>query len=397
MADISNLIGNEMTATIARPEEPRSQGGTVEVTVIDTDVHVEPRSFEQIVSYMSPPWRDRAISDRVPFRRPTFATLEGGGRGDSIPDDGSFLGSDPEMAGRQLFVDDPMDYAILLPWSFRGFTVDPLLDTALSAAANDWAADTWLSKYNTENRYIGSITVSVEDPVGAAREIERWAGDPRFKQVAITHYGPRPFGHPMYAPIWEAAARHNLPVAIHFRGGATQPLGWTPTGTLQYFVEYHSLIAPLAYAAHMVSFICNGVFDRHPNLKVLFIEGGFLWHQPVLDRLERHWKRTSHELAAKKTPREYIRDHFRFATQPIEESITHPDRIATLFEQANAAKLLMFSSDWPHYDFDPPSKALPRSLEPEIRKRILCENAREIYNLPKTRPADRFDLEAGRK
>jgi len=368
----------------------------VEVTVIDTDVHVEPKSFEELIPYLDAPWRDMPnLIDSVPFSRSTYKTLDGGGRKDAYPEVGD-IGSCPDMVGQQMFVDDPTDYAILLPWSFRGFTTDPKLDTALAGAVNAWLADTWVGRYNAENRYVGSISISVDDPIGAVREIERWGDHPGFRQVMIGHYGPRPFGHPMYDPIWAAAAKYNLPVSMHFRGGATQPLGWTSTGPLQYFVEYHSLIAPMAYATHMASWICNGVLDRHPNLKFLFVEGGFLWYQPIIDRMERHWGKTAKELGLKRTPREYVRDHFRFATQPIEEN-TDPHKIAELYEQANAAELVMFSSDYPHYDYDPPSKALPRSLDPYTRKRIMSENARLVYDLPKTRPIDRFDRAGGAK
>jgi uncharacterized protein len=382
------------TTTVPPPASLESRVRPLEIQVIDTDVHVEPRAFEELIPYLNAPWRDRAIKDRVPFRRPGFTTFDGGARKDAKPEEGD-TGSDPELVGQQLFVDDPIDYAILLPWSFRGLTVDPALDTALAGAVNRWLADTWLSKYNTEGRYIGSITVAVDEPLAAATEIEKWAEHPGFRQVMISHYGPRPFGHPMYDPIWAAAARHRLPVSVHFRGGATQPLGWTATGPLQYFVEYHSLVAPMAYATHMASWICNGVLDRHPEMKVLFLEGGFLWYRPFIDRLERHWRMTGQELSARKTPMQYVRDHFRFASQPIEES-PDPRQIATLFEEANAAELLMFSSDYPHYDYDPPSRALPRSLGGEVRKRIMSENARKFFDLPKTRPADRFDRAAGR-
>lgn len=361
----------------------------IEVRVVDTDVHIEPRSFEELMEYIEAPWRDRYIKDRVPFRRAGFTTFDVAGRMDAYPTTGD-LGSDPEMVERHMFTDEHTDYCILLPNSIRGFTVDPRLDTALSAAVNAWLAATWLSKYRVGDRYVGSISVSVEDPIGAVREIEKWADRPDFRQVAISHYGPRPFGHPMYDEIWAACARHDLPVSIHFKGGATQPLGWTSTGPLQYFVEYHSLIAPMAYAAHVASFICNGVLDRHPNLQFMFLEGGFLWHRSFIDRMERHWARTSAELETAKTPIQYIRDHFRFATQPIEEA-TEPQKIADLFEESDAENLLMFSSDYPHYDYDPPSKALPRGMSAAAKRKILAGNALDFFKLPSTRAADRFD------
>ena len=384
------------TTALDRPNAPANLPDMVAIQVVDTDVHVEPRSFDELLSYMDAPWRDRFnLSARVPFRRAGFTTFDVAGRMDAYPKVGD-LGSDPDMVAKHMFVDEKTDYAMLLPWSLRGYTVDPALDTALAGAVNRWLADTWLSKYNAENRYVGSISVSVEDPVGAVREIEKWAGHPGFRQVQMSHYGPRPFGHPMYDAIWEAAARHRLPISIHFKGGATQPLGWTSTGPLQYFVEYHSLIAPMAYATHMASFICNGVLDRHPELKFLFLEGGFLWCQPFVDRMQRHWQKTSQEFPTRKTPLQYLRDHFRFATQPIEEA-EDPQHIVDLFEEAHAGDLLMFSSDYPHYDYDPPSKALPRSMDATMKKKILAGNALDFFDLPRTRPTDRFDLMGGRR
>lgn len=379
-----------MTTAIV-PDQHKAGQHDVPVKLIDTDVHVEPRKFEDLIPYMSKQWHDRAIGLRVPEGRPTFTTLDGGIRKDSFPEKGD-VGSDRELVEKQMFIEVPTDYAILLPLSYRGYTVDPQLDTEISRAVNTWLSESWLGEWNDHGRNVGSISVSVEDPLGAAAEIDKWGADPRFRQVKINHYGPRPMGHPMYDPIWEAAARYDLPIGMHFGAGSTQPLGWTATGPLQFFIEYHSLIAPMAYMSHMASWICNGVLDRHPRMKVIFIEGGFLWHRPFIDRLERHWERTALEFDAAKTPREYLRDHFRFASQPIEESDT-PEKITQLFNEADAAHLLCFASDYPHYDYDHPARALPRGLDAETTRRIFAENARELYDLPATRPVDRLDAQ----
>lgn len=377
-----------MSTVIERERHDTGQS-EVPVKLIDCDVHVEPRKFEDLIPYMPKEWHGRNVGMRVPEGRPTFTTLDGGIRRDSFPENGD-VGSDRELVEKQMFVDVKTDFALLLPLSYRGYTVDPHLDSALSSAVNTWLSETWLGEWNDHGRHVGSISVSVEDPIGAAKEIDKWGPDPRFRQVKILHYGPRPMGHPMYDPIWEAAARYNLPIGMHFGAGSTQPLGWTATGPLQFFIEYHSLIAPMAYMSHMASWICNGVLDRHPKMKVIFIEGGFLWYRPFIDRMEQHWDRTGTEFPASKRPIEYVRDHFRFASQPIEESDT-PEKIARMFDEADAAHLLCFASDYPHYDYDHPGRALPRGLDAETKHRIYAENAREMYDLPATRPADRFD------
>jgi predicted TIM-barrel fold metal-dependent hydrolase len=45
-----------------------------------------------------------------------------------------------------------------------------------------------------------------------------------------------------------------------------------------------------------------------------------------------------------------------------------------------AEQTLMFSSDYPHWDGDSPTKGLPR-LEPALRDRIMWQTAAELYNL----------------
>jgi predicted TIM-barrel fold metal-dependent hydrolase len=40
---------------------------------------------------------------------------------------------------------------------------------------------------------------------------------------------------------------------------------------------------------------------------------------------------------------------------------------------------LLIATDYPHWDFDDPSFALPRSLPLETRRAICSENARKVY------------------
>lgn len=80
-----------------------------------------------------------------------------------------------------------------------------------------------------------------------------------------------------------------------------------------------------------------------------------------------------------KEPSKYLVDHVRLTSQPIErpESNQH---LINILEAMDAERLLMFSSDYPHWDFDSPTHAFPR-LSPELRSRIFKENARQFYGL----------------
>ncbi len=418
---------------------------TVPVTLIDCDTHVIMRSPDEIADYLDEPWRSRLFDPQAraaaatkrtkpsivettpaqdgqparryvhaaPFEHAAFGAHAAKGvkagylpfgngsragyfpygdgqRLDAYPESGGPAGSDPDTARKHLFVEMGVDYPLLLPTVFE-YGVDPDLNAAFCAATNRWLADTWLTKHNAEGRFLGAIFVSFDDPARAAREIETWAGHPGFRQVLIHHLSDRPLGHPIYDPIWEAASRHGLPVAMHFGSMGGAQSGVTPAGPFPTYVDYHSVSTPLTYSAHIVSWICNGTFDRFPELRFVMVEGGFLWHRPILARLANHWSRTSAELPAKaKDPFVYVLEHIRFCTQPIEES-PQPKDAAVMFEMSGADRVLLFSSDYPHYDFDDPLRAIPPHVSDATRRRVMSENARELYNLPTERPRDRFD------
>lgn len=362
----------------------------VPVRIVDCDVHLTPTSPDIFIGYMSEPWRSQMIRRRLKGgEREAYSQYWNARRLDSIPSDGTPAGSDPQLVRRQLFRDADIDLAVVLP-SVR-MLVDPALNAASSAAYNRWMSETWLGDWNHDGRFFGSISVTVDDPAAAVREIHQWADHPYFKQLIIGHHSDRPIGQPQYEEIWKAAAEHNLPVAMHFTGHGAQALGFTPVGRFLRYVDYHSVAFPLTYSAHLVSLICSGVFDRYRDLRFVFVEGGFLWHRPMLNRLARHWDLLRTELDVRRDPLDYVRDHVRFTSQPIEES-TEPREVARLMELFDADRVLMFSSDYPHFDFDDPKRAMPPGLDRTVRDRVMAGNAVELYDLPSSRPVVADDV-----
>jgi len=83
-----------------------------------------------------------------------------------------------------------------------------------------------------------------------------------------------------------------------------------------------------------------------------------------------------------KLPRRNHHDHFWLSTQPMEEP---PKReyFEQLLEQMDMNDKLMFATDYPHWDFDAPDRALPGFLAPDLRKKILSDNARNLYAFEK--------------
>ena len=70
----------------------------------------------------------------------------------------------------------------------------------------------------------------------------------------------------------------------------------------------------------------------------------------------------------------------RFTTQPIEEP-EKPEHLVEIFEMMHADKIVMYSSDYPHWDFDSPTQSFPK-LPEALHRRIFGETAKELYNLP---------------
>ena len=238
-----------------------------------------------------------ALRDRLGSRRANnssgkegYAAFGPGRRMDARPKHGP-AGSDPDLVFQQLFDEAAVDLAILIP-EMR-YTVDPELNAALAHAFNTWVADTWLSHWNLGDRLYGTISVSLDDPARAVREIEEWAPNPRFKQILISNYSSRPLGFPQYDIVWEAAARHRLPVAMHNTAYAAGAIGSTPDRALPALGGL-----PLAGVPADV-FRASGQLDLQrrlrpvPGLRVVFVEGGFLWHRPLVARLARHWPATA--------------------------------------------------------------------------------------------------------
>jgi predicted TIM-barrel fold metal-dependent hydrolase len=343
--------------------------------IVDVDVHPVPRSVDEIRSYLPMPWRDRYRGERRSF----FENPIHGSRLDSVPADGGPKGSDPDLMRRQLIDEYGVAYAILIARTFCGIHPDPDYGAAIASAFNAWMADTWLGSHNHDGAFKGSITVSPQDPLQAVAEIERWAGHPHIVGVTMDSGARIPFGQRYYYPIYEACERHGLPLTLH-PGTEGMGINHQPTpGYPTHYIEWHCCMA-LSFQAHLVSFLTEGVFERFPGFRLALVEGGVAWLAPLMWRLDSYWKALRSEVPwVRKAPSAYLRDHVRLGTQPLER----PDEdrhLLALLEMMDAEHLLMFSSDYPHWDFDSPTRAFPK-LPDQVREAIFSGNARAFYGL----------------
>jgi predicted TIM-barrel fold metal-dependent hydrolase len=186
-----------------------------------------------------------------------------------------------------------------------------------------------------------------------------------------------PMGRRRFWPIYEAAARHNLPIGVH--GGGYGGHSVTGGGWPRYYVEEHPSTAQSAQAL-ITSLVFEGVLERYPTSRFIVVESGFAWVPSMKWRMDKHWQRLKSEVPhVKRLPSEQVHDHFWFTTQPVDEPETIAD-MAELFEWIGWDRVL-YSSDYPHWDFDDPRYAFKTPLSEQERAKLFNANARAVYRL----------------
>ena len=182
-----------------------------------------------------------------------------------------------------------------------------------------------------------------------------------------------PLGRRRYWPIFEACERHNLPIGLHVpgfgSGNASTPAGWP-----SFYLEEHQTFAYIIMGV-FTSMVLEGVFERFQGLKLVLIEGGFAWVPPLCWRLDKHWERMRSEVPhLKRPPSEYIREHIWYTTQPMEEP-ERPEDLVRIIDWIGWDRLL-FSTDYPHWDFDDPKTVFRVKLTEAQKRMIFSENAK---------------------
>jgi hypothetical protein len=136
-----------------------------------------------------------------------------------------------------------------------------------------------------------------------------------------------------------------------------------------------------AFADQLTSLLCEGVFERFSNLKVVLIEGGIGWLAPLMWRLDRAWRLLRSEAPSlTRLPSELVREHVWVTTQPMDEP-PRPRDFDAMLEQLDMDDHILFATDYPHWDFDAPDRALPSTLPAGVRDAILRGNAHALYRL----------------
>jgi predicted TIM-barrel fold metal-dependent hydrolase len=348
--------------------------------LVDVDVHEGIRSLLELKPYLAEEWHmylNRDSIGRIPPKH-AYAHPHGGIRLDLMQTDGTSDDQFPDRVQAQLLDEVGVTHAILLgtvPNSLAGMPQGKFA-AGIATAYNNWLIENWL---NLDTRFKGSVAVASQEPLLAAEEIDRVGSHPSMVQVNLPMASPMvPWGDEKFFPIWEAAVRNDLRIGFHVcpptgLQGFPVGVGW-PATYMELRCQYGH-----HFQAGLISMVCNGIFAKYPELKIVQLEGGFAWVPGVMWKMDQSWKSLRREVPwLTRKPSEYVREHVKFGTQPFEEP-EHRRHIEQLIDMMGSDEMLMFSTDYPHWDYDDPIAAVPMNLAEDLRQKIYWGNAVDFY------------------
>ena len=323
---------------------------------VDCDLHPAVPHLTSLLPYLNDYWRDqvttRGMTDLVSQSYPPNSPITA--RPDWRPSQGKPGSSLDDMRKQALDV-FKVSHGICNPLYGVQMVFSEDMADAFCRALNDWLAKEWLDR---DERLRGSIVIPVQSV-----------------QVLMLVMGDMPLGKRAYWPIYAAAERHGLVVGIHAGSNYHNPP--TSVGWGSYHIEDYVAQAQ-AFQTQLTSLIVEGVFARHPHLKMVMLESGFTWLPPFLWRLHKFWRGIRMETPwVDRAPLEIVRSNIRFSLQPV-DAPPDPATLNRLFDHMQSDELLLFSTDYPHWQFDE-DKALPEGLSSDLVRKIMIDNPLATY------------------
>jgi uncharacterized protein len=192
---------------------------------------------------------------------------------------------------------------------------------------------------------------------------------------------------PAWDRLWEVCTELGLPVHFHIGASVTgmsfyQKYAW-PSHTENTKLALGGTLLFIGNARVVSNLILSGMFDRHPDLKMVSVESGVGWIPFILEALDYEMAENAPQEFSQlgKLPSEYFRSNL-YATFWFENNRNKlPDLIEAVGEDN-----ILFETDFPH-----PTCLYPTPLEsvagkmatlsPEAQRKIMGENARALYRL----------------
>jgi predicted TIM-barrel fold metal-dependent hydrolase len=265
----------------------------------------------------------------------------------------------------------------------------PVLKNAVLEAGNSYMLDHFV-----DEGVPTALSISKWDVDHALDELDRW-GDEDGVVGAYSWFDPRrPWGVEEFDPVFERLESLGLPLLLH-GSLAFWPQHSYVGDEMLTWTEVLGFDWPMHGMVNTVNMIMRGVFDRYPDLNVVFQEAGHWWLPFARYRMDEFYemhpediqitprKFADGERYLERAPSEYLRDNIYVCTQPFALP-RRSGEASGMLDLSMAGDTFLYSSDWPHQTLDPPtwfftSRAFTDNQE--LRDDILHRNAREILRL----------------
>jgi predicted TIM-barrel fold metal-dependent hydrolase len=272
-----------------------------------------------------------------------------------------------------------IDVAFIYPnYGLWLFAIDSLPAEVMGAfvrAYNTWLYEEFCS-YDPA-RLKGVAAVNQHDPEDMVKELHRIA-NLGWKAVFLR---PNPvkgriLSDPAYEPFWAACEDLDMAVGIHEGHWSRLPT----TGADRFNTRFalHACSHPMEQMMALLALIEGGVLERHPQLRIGFLESGCGWLPYWLWRLDEEYQVTPWEVKdrVRLMPSEYFRRQCFIAVDPSEPYLSQ------LIDYIGSDNII-FGSDYPHMDHKPDIVSqivqLEKDLAKETVEKILAYNPTRFY------------------
>jgi uncharacterized protein len=256
---------------------------------------------------------------------------------------------------------------------------DPQVAAVTCDAYNRWIADFCRAD---PRRLFAVAVLPLQDVDLAVRELKHAAElNLRGATIRPTPYNGRRLNDPAYDRFWAAAEDLGLPISIH----GSYAIDTIPSVANDRYPNNdlffsHAICHPLEQQMASMDVLCGGVVERHPRLKVSFLEAGSGWLLYWLDRLDGHYEKLGRFVPwLKEKPSEYFRRQCFVAFDADESTLKY-------VVDAGYGENLLWGADYPHFDCLFPGALAElreklRGFPAEVGECLLRLNPNRFYGL----------------
>jgi uncharacterized protein len=384
------------TQLLAHAAKQARQRKYDEMMIVDVDAHhYETEHYSEILPFMeNDVWRQLTMAGGRGTRGVVPQTVgyqDMGGRVTRYPLRGSEKTGPGKFRDVQLgyrWMDSMgVDYSCLFPTGMLSIGLHPQkeVEADLCWAYNRWVTEKVLPE--ADGRFYSMLTLPFSDADQCLRQVEMFGERKGVTGFMVTTVRNNPVHDNSYMKVYRAIEERGLALAFHAGPNWGEPI----YKTCNRFLAVHALGFSWYNILHLTNWVVNGLCERFPKLPVIWIESGLAWIPFLMQRLDHEYMlRTSECPTLKKKPSDYMRDMY-YSSQPME--VQDMGALETTFRMMNAETQLLYSSDYPHWDFDLPSVIYDLPFVSEKGKHnILGGNAARLFKLPPRNEAQKANL-----